>query len=183
MKRSQWEVKSKKKKNHKCDQCYYAQLCSTLLNRHLRTHSGEKPNKCNRFNFSSSQAGKLRIYLKTCTGEKPNKWSKCDFASILCECIMSVTPVCAIWQPLMYMKHTLQCVQYDGSSLQSRISYLPTPPPPPSFCRKKSTVQCTLPANFTLHNWTCTLFTQIENASRCSDHFYNATEQLLWQER
>ena len=50
------------------------------LRRHLKTHSGEKPNKCNQCDFASSQAGDLRRHLKMHRGEKPNNCNWCGYA-------------------------------------------------------------------------------------------------------
>ena len=72
-------VKSLKKntanviKSHKCNQCDYASSWAGHLRRHLKMHSGEKPNKCNQCDFASSQAADLRRHFKMHSGEKANK--------------------------------------------------------------------------------------------------------------
>ena len=52
------------------------------LRKHLKTHSGEKPNKCNQCDYASSETSKLMTHLKTHSGEKSNKCNQCDYATI-----------------------------------------------------------------------------------------------------
>ena len=51
------------------------------LGKHLKIHSGEKPNKCNQCDYASSRVYNLRIHLKTHSGEKTYKCNMCDYAS------------------------------------------------------------------------------------------------------
>ena len=68
-------------KPNKCNQCDYASAPAGNLRRHLKTHSGEKSNKCNQCDYASSRADSLRTHLKMHSGEKANKCNQCDYAS------------------------------------------------------------------------------------------------------
>ena len=61
--------------------CNYTSVWAGDLRRHLKSHSGEKPNKCNQCSYASVEAGNLRTHLKTHRGEISNKCKKCDFTS------------------------------------------------------------------------------------------------------
>ena len=62
----------------KCNQCDYSTCHAGTLNRHMKGHSGEKPNKCNQCDYASSLAANLRTHLKTHSGDKSNKCNQCD---------------------------------------------------------------------------------------------------------
>ena len=60
--------------------CGFASAQAGNLQRHMKTHNGEKSNKCNQCDYASSYASALKIHLKTHSGEKSNKCNQCDFA-------------------------------------------------------------------------------------------------------
>ena len=63
------------------NQCDNASSHTDDLQKHLKTHSGEKLNKCNQCDYASYQAVDLRTHLKRHSGEKSNKCNQCDYAS------------------------------------------------------------------------------------------------------
>ena len=67
-------------KSNKCNQCKYSTFKASRLNRHLKTHSGEKLSKCNQCDYVCFQASNLKTHLKTHSGEKSNKCNQCVFA-------------------------------------------------------------------------------------------------------
>ena len=49
--------------------------CASKLEKHMMTHTGEKPHKCDVCDKSLKQKGDLQRHLLTHTGDKPHK---CD---------------------------------------------------------------------------------------------------------
>ena len=52
------------------------------LNKHLKKHTGERPNKCNQCDYASFSPSYLKSNLKIHTGEKQNKCGLCEYGSI-----------------------------------------------------------------------------------------------------
>ncbi|XP_067635461.1 zinc finger protein 91-like [Eurosta solidaginis] len=65
-------------KPHKCDFCEKRFSQATSLSQHMSTHSGEKPHKCDFCEKRFSRSAALREHLRTHTGEKPHKCKYCD---------------------------------------------------------------------------------------------------------
>ena len=80
MKDSLFEKTNKTTESTTCEQCDYVPSQACSFKRHLKIHSGEKPNKCNQCGSAFSRAANLRIHLKRHSGEKPNKCNQCDYA-------------------------------------------------------------------------------------------------------
>ncbi|XP_067636610.1 zinc finger protein 665-like isoform X2 [Eurosta solidaginis] len=61
-----------------CDMCGKHFKTKSVLNRHKRSHSGEKPHKCDICEMRFIQAQNLSHHMRTHTGEKPCKCKYCD---------------------------------------------------------------------------------------------------------
>ncbi|XP_067636612.1 zinc finger protein 345-like isoform X3 [Eurosta solidaginis] len=71
--------KNMREKNYQfpCDICGKRFKTTWHLNRHERSHSGEKPHKCDFCEKRFAEASKLRQHTRTHTGEKPYKCKYC----------------------------------------------------------------------------------------------------------
>ena len=79
--------KQPKEKNHICNHpgCTYAAAQQSSLDKHIRTHTGEKPFKCTHPDCTYAAAVKYALdnHIRTHTGEKPYKCTQpgCDYAA------------------------------------------------------------------------------------------------------
>ncbi len=70
-------------KPSKCSHCDYATADKSHLNKHERSHTGEKPYACNwdGCGRTFADSSNLRVHERIHTGERPYKCSHCDYAS------------------------------------------------------------------------------------------------------
>ena len=69
-----------RKKKHECSICKHRCISKADLERHKRTHTGEKPFKCDFCNKCYGRKEDLAVHKRTHTGEKPFKCEFCDKA-------------------------------------------------------------------------------------------------------
>ena len=68
---------------YKCNQCEYETTRSSSMQRHKKTHSGEKPHQCPICDYSSISPGTIKVHMmRKHTGEKPFKCDQCNYACI-----------------------------------------------------------------------------------------------------
>ncbi|KAI1728027.1 zinc-finger double domain-containing protein [Ditylenchus destructor] len=65
----------------KCSECAYATTDPSSLNRHMRTHTGEKPFKCTECAYATATSSDLNKHMLTHTREKPFKCSECAYTT------------------------------------------------------------------------------------------------------
>ncbi|KAK4326092.1 hypothetical protein Pmani_003347 [Petrolisthes manimaculis] len=68
-------------KKHQCPYCWYSTSVSISLQRHIRTHTGEKPFRCPYCPARTTRKASLLTHIQGHTGEKPLSCSFCPFTS------------------------------------------------------------------------------------------------------
>ncbi len=68
-------------KKYKCnvENCAYMTAYPKDLERHARTHTGEKPYQCGLCPKAYNRPDKLKIHLRSHTGKKPYKCTSCKY--------------------------------------------------------------------------------------------------------
>ncbi|XP_017473426.1 PREDICTED: transcriptional repressor CTCF-like isoform X1 [Rhagoletis zephyria] len=64
-------------KRHECSECDYSSVEISKLQRHMRSHTGERPHKCPHCSYASPDNFKLQRHLRTHTGERPYECDMC----------------------------------------------------------------------------------------------------------
>ena len=64
-------------RNYECNQCCKAFAHRSLLQKHERSHSGEKPYECNQCGKAFASRSSLRNHEKHHNIEKPNEYNQC----------------------------------------------------------------------------------------------------------
>ncbi|KAI1714315.1 c2H2-type zinc-finger domain-containing protein [Ditylenchus destructor] len=68
-------------KPYKCDMCSYASEHKNDLLTHNRTHTDEKPYKCDQCSFAGTSKQYFKQHMRTHSGGKPYKCNMCSYAS------------------------------------------------------------------------------------------------------
>ncbi|CAL4089740.1 unnamed protein product, partial [Meganyctiphanes norvegica] len=77
---------------YQCSHCDKAFTSNSILKRHQRTHTGEKPYVCNLCGRSFGWSSHVKQHQTTCTGKKSHQCNKCgkEFSHKRAQCNCSI---------------------------------------------------------------------------------------------
>ncbi|XP_064093072.1 longitudinals lacking protein, isoforms H/M/V-like isoform X31 [Macrobrachium nipponense] len=73
------QLQNPSRKNFQCPTCHYTTDFTTNYQRHIRTHTGEKPYACPHCPYTSAQKKSIDSHVRIHTGEKPYSCPHCPY--------------------------------------------------------------------------------------------------------
>ncbi|KAI1695608.1 c2H2-type zinc-finger domain-containing protein [Ditylenchus destructor] len=73
--------KHKNGQHHKCDQCSFSSIKSSLLVTHMRFHASTNIHKCGQCPYITNNTAHLKRHIRRHAGQKPFKCNKCPYSN------------------------------------------------------------------------------------------------------